>query len=168
MRHREPRAVAWRALVGLAAVLTLAAATESRAAEAKNYAYFLLQGRIAGRLESTFLEGATVRLTAGSDVFEAKTDDRGVFLFEKIPVQPYDLTITTADGEVIRTLERVDLGDPHRTRLRIRLGQGPGRKARVGAGENQIVVDTADRPPKWSRFWKQFAIVVGAAAVLAL
>ncbi len=150
----------------LTLVMMCALAPASLAAEAKNYAYFLLQGRVAGNLESTFLEGATVRLTAGTEIFETTTDARGVFLFEKLPVQAYDLTITTIEGDVIRTLERVDLGDPHRTRLKIRLGKGVGRKARVGAGENEIVVDTADRPPKWNRFWKQFAIVVGAAAAL--
>jgi hypothetical protein len=153
-------------------VLVLLAATALAsgplAAEAKNYAYFLLQGRIADSLERDFLEGATVRLTAGSDVYETTTDERGVFLFEKLPVQVYDLTILTAEGEVIRYVEKVDLGDQTRSRLKIRLGKGAARKAQVGVGGTEVEVDDSDRPPRWRRFWTQFAIVAGIGLAFAL
>ena len=139
------------------------------AAEAKNYAYFLLQGRIADPLEREFLAGATVRLTAGADSFETITDERGTFLFEKLPVQVYDLTVRSAEGEVIRYIEQVDLGDQVRTRLKIRLGKkGPERKARVGIGGDKVMVNTADRPPRWQRFWWQAAIVAAIGLGIAL
>jgi len=154
------------------AVLLAAFALQSPAAlaaEAKNYAYFLLQGRIADPLERGFLAGATVRLTAGSDVFETTTDDRGTFLFEKLPVQAYDFSVTSAEGEVIRYIEQVDLGDQLRTRLKIRLGKkGPERKARVGIGGEEIQVDATHRTPRWKRFWWQAAIVAGVGLGIVL
>jgi len=165
MNPIRPRRIVCAVLLVALALLSSAAL----AAEAKNYAYFLLQGRIADPLERGFLVGATVRLSAGTDVFETTTDDRGAFLFEKLPVQVYDLTVTSAEGEVIRYIEQVDLGDQMRTRLKIRLGKkGPERKARVGIGGEEIQVDITHRPPRWKRFWWQAAIVAGIGLGLAL
>jgi len=153
--------------VVLAAVALLP--STALAAEAKNYAYFLLQGRIADPLEREFMAHATVRLTAGADIFETTTDERGTFLFEKLPVQVYDLTVRSAEGEIVRYMEQVDLGDQVRTRLKVRMGKrGPECKAQVGVGGDQIVVSTADRAPRWQRFWWQAAIVAAVGLGIAL
>ena len=136
-------------LVLLAAMLLPEAAL---AGEPKNYAYYFLQGKIADSLGTKYLEGATVRLAAGADVFEATTDARGTFVFEKLPVQSYDMTVTSAEGEVIRYIEKVDLGDPNRTRLRIRMGTGEARKARLNAGGvTEVAVEATDRTPHWRK-----------------
>ena len=109
-----------------------------------------------------------MRLTAGTMTYETITDERGVFVFEKLPVQPYDLTVTGPDGEVIRSFDRIELPDPGRTRLKVRFGTGIGKSARLNASGTDVEVKTADRPPRWSKFWKQFGIFLGVAAVLAL
>jgi hypothetical protein len=153
-------------LVLLAALLLPGA---SLAGQPKNYAYYFLQGKIADSLGTKRLEGATVRLAAGTDVFEATTDERGTFMFERLPVQSYDLTVTSADGEVIRYIEKVDLGDPDRMRLKIRMGTGEARKARIDAGTvTEVAVEPTDRTPHWRKFWKQLAVFAGAAAALAI
>ncbi len=138
------------------------------AAEPKNYAYFFLQGKISDSLRRGSLEGATVRLTGGAQVYETTTDERGVFVFEKLPLQQYELTVTAPDGTVIRSLDRVELGDPGRTRLKVRFGTGAAKSARLDAGGLKVEIEQADRPPRWSRFWKQLGIFLGIAAALAL
>ncbi len=165
MKMKLVRGTACAVLLAAMALLP----TTALPAEAKNYAYFLLQGRIADPLEREFLVGATIRLTAGADVFETVTDERGTFLFERLPVQTYDLTVRSAEGEVIRYIEQVDLGELVRTRLMIRLGKkGPERKARVGVDGDQVAVDAADRAPRWQRFWWQAALVAGLGLGIAL
>jgi hypothetical protein len=159
----------FRLALPLVLVAALLVPGDSLAGEPKNYAYYFLQGKIADSLGTRFLEGATVRLAAGSDVFEATTDERGTFVFEKLPVQSYQMTVTSAEGEVIRYIEKVDLGDPDRTRLKIRMGTGEPRQARINAGGvTEVAVEAADRPPHWRKLWKQLAIFAGAAAALAI
>jgi hypothetical protein len=141
------------------------------AAEPKNYAYFFLQGKISDSQHRGALEGATVRLAAGGETWETTTDERGVFVFEKLPLQTYDLTVTAPDGQVIESLDRIDLPEEGRTRLRVRFGTGDGKSARLDAGGTELTgveIKPSDRPPRWKRFWKQFGIFVGAAMLLAL
>jgi hypothetical protein len=160
------RRTATRCLLTILLALLLHGGT--LAAEPKNYAYFFLQGKISDELHRGFLEGATVRLTSGTSTYETTTDERGVFVFEKLPLQPYDLTVTDPDGQVIRSLDRIELPDEGRTRLKVRFGTGEGKSAHLDAGGTDVEVKQTDRPPRWAKFWKQFGIFFGAAVILAL
>jgi hypothetical protein len=63
---------------------------------------------------------------------------------------------------VIRYIEKLDLGDPKRSRLKIRLGKrGPARSAMVGVGAEEVEVDRTYRAARWQRFWWQAALVAG-------
>ena len=139
----------------------------SRAAEPDRYAYLFLQGKVSGRkpARSDFL---TIRLTSPSGSFETTTDDRGVFVFEKLPVASYDLQIVTPEGRVMRSIRPFD--DPRGIRIEIRTGRGEGKALHLDATapSGRVTYDVPERAPDWSRFWKELGIVVGAAAIFAL
>jgi len=136
------------------------------AGEPERYAYLFLQGRIVNDKDSRPAEGLTVRVSAGTGAFESVTDQRGVFVFEKLPIATYDLQVISPAGHVIRSIRRID--DPSRIRLRIRTGHGEGTPLRVLPDSDRIAVDIPQPPPSWNRFWKEFGIVLAAVGVFAL
>ena len=136
----------------------------------KDYAYVFLQGRIADQYERNALVGATIRLTAGPKVFEAVTDPKGVFVFDKLPVTTFALDILTADGRLVDWFQEPNTSDPSRPRVKVKLGKNRGKStltivAKESDEKIQVVVKLP--PARWSRFWTQFAIFGGVAAVLA-
>lgn len=133
---------------------------------AERYAYLFLQGRIVDDDGGRPAVGLSVRVSAGTDVFESVTDQRGVFVFEKLPVAPYDLRIISPGGRVMRSIRRID--DPSRIRLRVRTGRGEGTSLRVLPDSGRVAVDIPDPPPSWNRFWKEFGIVLATVGVFAL
>lgn len=159
------RVAAVRSLLALWVVLFPGA---SWAAAARSYAYLLIQGTITEPSGGKPLAGATVRLTAESRVFEAVTDARGVFVFEKLPITSLEMRVTNNKGEIIRTIQPIDLDVPDLKRFMIRFGRGEERGALIGAREEGVTVVAPDPPVRWRRFWKQFGIFAGCAAVLAL
>lgn len=157
-------------LIALAAVVLLAPpAPAALAADApKDYAYVFVQGRIIDPTGTAPLVGASIRMKSEAGAYEATTDQKGVFIFDKLPVATYEMTVTAADGRVTRTLQRIDPNDPDRARLKARLGYGPGAIAVLTPNDQKIDVTVPDPPTDWPRFWKQFAIFVGTAGLLAL
>lgn len=136
----------------------------------KEYAYVFLQGKIADPYERRPLAGATVRLTADDRVFEATTDRKGVFVFDKIPVATFTLDIVAADGKRVRWFDRPDLTDPGRPRVRVKFGKARGASVVTlipSEIEEKVTVAVEGSPTRWGRFWKQFAIFAAGAVVLA-
>lgn len=80
----------------------------SRAAQPKEYVYLVVPGRITDRSQGRPVVGAVIRLEAGSRVFEAATDDGGVFVFERLPVASYEMRVTSGSGEVLRSIQEQD------------------------------------------------------------
>lgn len=160
-----------RILAALLALIALAAPGTCLAATPKDYAYVFVQGRIADPYEKSALAGATVRLTADSRVFEALTDRKGVFVFEKLPVATYTLDIVTGEGKRVEWFQESDTSDPSRPRLKVKFGKNRGKSAVTVVpkqAEDRVEVVVQSPPAKWGRFWKQFAIFAGAAIVLAV
>jgi len=153
------------ALLLMAAVLFSGTA---RAEEPKNYAYFYLQGRLSDPAHNRPMGGAEVRLTAVGQTFQATTDSKGNFVFEKLPVVTYELHVTTADGRVIRGLEEMGLKTSGPRRYRARLARGAEVTPIIEAAEKGVFITVPKPPVKWKRFWTQFAIFAGGALVLAL
>jgi hypothetical protein len=140
----------------------------SQTQEPERYAYLYLQGKVGGVKRDRVEGGVTVRLTSATRSFETKTDDRGVFVFERLPVAPYELEIVTADGRVMRSMRSFD--DPRGIRLEVRTGKGQGKRLKIdptGAGDRLSFV-VPEHAPDWGRFWTEVGIVVGAAGLLAL
>ncbi len=159
------------AVLALIALVALCFPALCRAAQAKDYAYVFLQGRIADPYEKHPLAGAIVRLSVDTRVFEAPTDRKGVFVFEKLPVATFTLDIVTADGKLVSWFQKPDLSDPSRPRVKVKFGKARGKSAvtlvsREAEGKVEVRVDAA--PARWGRFWKQFAIFGAGALVLAL
>lgn len=154
--------------LGLWGASTLGGPTE--AASPKTYAYLYLQGKIGDPVGGRPLANATVRLTGHGEVFEADTDQRGSFVFDRLPVASYVLEVVTANGEVLRNLKDVDPDDPfpNKARVRIHLGKGPGRALSIRTDENQVTMLVPEPRTRWGRLWKQAGIFVGAAGLLAL
>jgi len=159
-----------RRLLAAAAFVVLAVPGVCLAGTAKDYAYVFLQGRIADQYERHALVGATIRLTEGKRVFEAVTDPKGVFVFDKLPVSTFALDIVTSDGKLVDWFQEPNLSDPSRPRVKIQLGKNRGKStltivAKESEERVQVVVKLP--PARWGRFWKQFAIFGAAAVVLA-
>lgn len=147
-----------------------ALAETSPAATPRDYGYLYLQGKIGDPVGGRPLADATVRLRGGSDVFEVATDQRGSFVFQKLPVRSYALEVVTADGRVLRKMRDIDPDDPFqdRARVRIRLGEGPGQHLSIETEADQVTVLVPEPPTRWGRLWKQLGIFIGAAGLLAL
>jgi hypothetical protein len=164
---RLARAVALLAIAScLGGASTFADSTP--VATPKNYAYLYLQGKIADPVGGRPLTDATVRLLGNGEVFETATDQRGSFVFERLPVRSYVLDVVTADGKVLRNLRDIDPDDPFpdRARVRINLGQGPAQSLSIETNENHVTVLVPQPTTRWSRLWKQLGIFIGAAAGL--
>jgi hypothetical protein len=140
----------------------------AREGEARDYAYFTLQGRLTDPSLRKPLEGATVRLTAGEQTFEALTDRKGVFVFERLPVTTFNVDVISSDGRVIRGIRRLDANDPTRPRLRMKFGRGAAQTFAMSASEESVALDVPQPDVRWDRFWKQLAVFGGGALVLAL
>jgi len=155
-----------RALVCLVAIGLITGT--SRAAEPERYAYLFLQGKLGASGQGRPEAGVTIRLTSKARTFETRTDDRGVFVFERLPVASYDLRIITADGKVMRSVRPFD--DPRGIRLEVRSGKGEGKVLHLDATSpsGRVTYDVPERAPDWSRFWKEFGVIVGAAGLFAL
>jgi hypothetical protein len=159
-----------RRLLGILVLAGLCSPGICHAATAKNYAYIFIQGRIADPYEKNPLSGATVRLTAGSQVFTAITDRKGVFVFDKLPVETFLLDIVTAEGKVVDWFQEADMSDPDRPRVKVKFAKKRGRSAVTvvawqAEGKVELVVTAP--PARWGRFWKGFAIFAAAAVVLS-
>lgn len=154
--------------VGLAIGSMLLSAS-AWAAAPKQYAYLLVQGTITDPSTGKPLPGATVKLDSSSGSFEDVTDEKGVFVFEKLPLGSFDMSVTRSDGEVVRWMEPIDRDVASLKRFRIGFGQGEEQRiSRIEASENGATI-VADAPPvRWRRFWRQFGIFIGCAALLAL
>jgi hypothetical protein len=135
---------------------------------ALDYAYFTLQGRLTDPSLRQALQGATIRLTSGEESFETITDPKGLFVFEKLPVASYSVQVISAEGQVVREIRRLDAGDPFRQKLRMKLGRGVATSFQVHAAEESITLDVPQPEVRWDRFWKELALFVGGAALLAL
>ena len=158
------------AFVAAAAALVWLPCGESayaRQGEGRDYAYFTLQGRLSDPSLRKPLEGATIRLTAGDRSFEAVTDRKGVFAFERLPVTSFKVDVTSSDGRVVRGIRRLDANDPVRPRLHMKLGRGVPQTFQVLAAEEAVALDVPQPEVRWDRLWKELAIFVGAAAILA-
>jgi len=142
--------------------------TSSRAAEPDRYAYFFLQGKVTGLQQSRSEAGVRVQLTSPSGAFETTTDDRGVFVFEKLPVTSYDLRIVTPEGRVMRSIRPYE--DPRGIRLEVGTGRGEGRTLHLDptAPSGRVTYDVPEHAPNWGRFWKELGVVIGAAGIFAL
>jgi hypothetical protein len=138
------------------------------ATDAERYAYLFLQGKVSGAGRGGSEAGATVLLTSRGRTFEARTDDRGVFAFEKLPLASYELRIVTADGKVMRSIRAFD--DPRGIRLEARTGRGEGKKLRLDATPHggRVTYEVPEHAPDWKRFWMEFGLIVGAAGIFAL
>lgn len=167
---RRPAWIAAAMLIwALASPAARAAAQEGQAAAAgpRDYAYFTLQGRLTDPSLRKALQGATVRLTAGDEKFETVTDQKGLFVFERLPVASYNVHVISAEGRVVRGIRRIDDGDRFHQRLKMKLGRGEATSFQVHAAEDTITLDVPKPEVRWDRFWKELGIFVGGAALLA-
>lgn len=139
----------------------------AREGEARDYAYFTLQGRLSDPSLRKPMEGATIRLTAGDQKFEAVTDRKGVFAFERLPLTSFKVDVINSDGRVVRGIRRLDANDPVRPRLYMKLGRGEPQTFQVSAAEEAVALDVPQPEVRWDRLWKELAIFVGGAAILA-
>jgi len=134
----------------------------------REYAYLFFQGRVTDTVGTRPLSGATIRLVSGGRVFEARTDSKGAFVFDKLPLGTYEVAIASPAGGALEIVREVDPDDPVRTRFQVKSGQGDVRKARLRVENDRVVIDVPKPPTDWPKFWKQFGVFVGCAGLLAL
>jgi len=116
-------------------------------------------------------EGRPVIREGLSTIYEAVTDADGRFEFSRLPLnRRWRLEILMATGELIRATSLIDISSG-RAELILGITKRIDRAAEVDTdpqapGTRWVIPGL--QPPKWKRFWKQFAIFVGGAGVLAL
>jgi hypothetical protein len=155
------------ALIVLAAV----GMPSAGAGEARDYAYLYLQGKISESRRGRPVGDATVRLVAGSEVIEVRSDARGAFRFDKLPVKTYELEILTAQGEVIRRVRRFDTANLELTMLDLRVGRTRRDSTSgivVEAEREQVEIAVPEPRTRWDRFGNELLIFLGVAGLLAL
>jgi hypothetical protein len=168
MRGRGTRSGAPRHWVRCGALVAAAALSVADAAE-RDYRYFFLQGSLAEAGRADPIHGAIVRLTGEAGRFETTTDPRGVFVFERLPVAPFELEIVTPEGLVIRGTQELASSDPLETRIRLKLRRGTGMTIGVDPGGAPRVASDLPAPRfTWKKLWVEVGVFVGAAALLAL
>lgn len=155
-------------LLSLLVLWTGLGAEFPHAAAEKVYAHLRIQGMITDPAGGEPMAGAVVTLTADGEAFKATTNRRGVFAFEKVPLASYRLSVESADGRTIRTISPMDQGGVGLSRFDVRFGRGEGRSLVVEGREAGVTLEAPAPSVRWGRFWKQFAIFAGAAALLAL
>jgi len=163
MRHFPPGVAVVLAVLWAACLIP-----DAGAAQAKDYAYLFLQGRVSDPSGRKPLAKVNVRLSATSGTFETETDARGVFIFDRLPIASYDLEVVTHDGRVIRRARRIEVGDLDRTRLEVRMGRGSSESLRLEAVEGGVEAVVPEPSPNWGRLWKQSLVFVGGALILVL
>jgi hypothetical protein len=148
--------------------MTCLAPAIARAAEPERYSYLFLQGKVSARKQNRPEGGVTVRVTSPTQTFETRTDERGVFVFERLPVASYDLQMITADGKVMRSIRSSAV--PRGIRLEVKTGTGEGRILHMDASlpSGRVTYDVTEPAPDWKKFWTEFGVVVGAAGLFAL
>jgi hypothetical protein len=136
--------------------------------DAGRYAYLFLQGKVVLSRRDRLEGGVKVRVTSKDQTFEATTDDRGVFVFERLPVTAYDLQIVTPDGRGMRSIR--SFNDPRGIRLEVKTGKGAGKTLHLDptGPDGKVSFVVPQRAPDWGKFWKELGIVLGVAGLFAL
>jgi hypothetical protein len=137
-------------------------------AQPKEYASLFLQGRLSDEESGRPLARVAVRLLTDDATYEALSDSRGVFRFEKLPLERFELRITTPDGRVIHGVQRGDPDDPDGTRFRLKLGRGYGAGIRIETTRERISVDVPPPETRWSKLWTELTIFLIVAGGLSL
>ncbi len=132
----------------------------------RDYAFLMLQGKVYGPHGHEPLSGVTVHLHAAGDSYQAVTDERGIFLFDKLPVQAYQVRVRSTSGRSIRSVVRMGADAP--IRLKVGTGKGQGAEFRVRPDQAGIAVDLPRQPARWKKFWTEVAIIGGVALLFAL
>lgn len=161
-----PASVALAVLSCLGAFAALS--VPSWGASPKEYAYVFLQGRVTDASGRRPVVGATLRLVGGGRVFEGVTDRTGVFLFDRIPVSEYELTLTTQDGKSIRSARRGESLDPDGARLDLGVGRKGETVLKLRPEGGKLVPVIPDPPPDMGKFGKELAVFLGIVLILAL
>ena len=143
-RRSRMRLLCCGVVLGLAALLL---APGVAASEPKDYSYLFLQGKLTSTGNGRPVVDATVRVHGKSGEFETVSDRRGVFMFEKLPVDDYEVEITTGDGRSIRTARNTGLDELQRNRLEINLGTGTASALLIEASPDSFEVNAPDPPP---------------------
>lgn len=166
MRERHGPRWCRVALPGVCALLLFCGISAADAP--RDYSYLFLQGKISDFVESRTVSGLTVRLVGDSRVFETVTDQRGVFVFEKLPVTTYELEIRAPDGRVLCDTREARAADPSRSRVHITLGNAAPRVIRIVPDQEGIALDVPRPRTRWRKLWMEAGILTGLLGLLAL
>ena len=161
--HSLPRVLALTLIMGSAFPCGVI-----RGAEPKDYAYMLVQGKIADPLDRRPLARATLKLTSPAGTFEATTDDNGVFAFDRLPIAIYSLVVVSREGRAVTNIQDSGLERLNRADLEIRLGKGEGKAIDLVPRGEEVEIRVSQPSARSRRIWKQLALFLGGAAVLGL
>jgi hypothetical protein len=115
-------------------------------------------------------EGRPVIRQGLTTIYEAVTQADGRFVFPRLPLRrTWRLEILMATGELIRATSPIEIVSD-RAELILGISKRIVRASEVSTDpqEGTRWVIPGLQPPKWKRFWKQFAIFIAGAGALAL
>jgi len=152
----------------VAGVVLLFLALPAEAAQPKDYSYLFVQGKLTDSSGRRGVPQTAVQLVGESGTFEAMTNRRGVFVFEKLPVASYELSLATDDGRVLLGARETPIDDIEAKRLTIRVGSGTAVPVHLEPAEGGVVIRAESGPANWTRFRRQFLIFLGSVGLLLL
>ncbi len=151
------------------AVVLLVCSSVAPAPEAagpSHYKTTTIKGAITDPATRQPMAGATIRFTAKDEAGvsqEAVTDADGQFEVKGLTYSRYEVEIETADGEVIKGINALPLREGEQLRVDMRISDRFASTTTVENQPGRFLAIVKVEPPRWGRFWKQFAIFLGAA-----
>ena len=149
--------------LGLSANLcTQAADSDTR------YVTTTLRGKLTDPDKGKPLAGAKLRFVSLDDPDlnrETVTQADGAFEITGLTYSSYVIEIETADGEVIRGVNALRVGEGEKLEISLKISDRVQSQTTLENRPDRFVSAVKVEKVKWRRFWREFGIFWGAAAV---
>lgn len=150
-------------VVCLAADLGVSMAAEGD----KRYVTTTLRGKLTDPESDKPLAGAILRFVSTQEDFsrEVTTDDKGRFVVEGLIYSTYQIDIETAEGEKIRGVNALPIGDDKTVEVTLKISDRVRSETKLDNEPDRFVSAVEVKRVRWKRFWKEFGVFWGAAVV---
>jgi hypothetical protein len=136
-------------------------------AAGKQYVLTTIRGKLIYPDTGEPISGATIVFTpvdAAVPSVETETNVRGEFEAKGLGFAAFTVEITTADGETIRGVNTLPIGDGETAEVVLKVSDRLRSATTVDNRPERFVALVEREPTRWSRFWKEFAVFWAIAA----
>jgi hypothetical protein len=132
------------------------------------YVTTTLRGKLTDPDKGKPLAGAKLRFTSVDDPDlnrETVTEADGAFEIAGLTYSSYIIEIETAEGEVIRGVNALRVGEAEKLEISLKISDHVQSETTLENRPDRFVSAVKVEKVKWRRFWREFGIFWGAAAV---